>query len=92
MVEYQKIFLEERKILLPYFVKFKEDNTILLKEYLENCTVGDSNQWTIIMITYDKNIFSINNNCQKVLTFERHRILCPKKKERGIIVSDFFLL
>lgn len=91
MVECQEIFLEEIKVLLPYFVKFKEDGTILPKEYLNNCTVGSLDQQLIIMITHNESTFSANNSCQKVWTFEGHGILCPKGKRRSIIVSDFFL-
>lgn len=43
VVEYGGIFLEEIKALLPYFIKFKEDNTILPKEYPDNYAIGDSN-------------------------------------------------
>lgn len=81
--------MEEIKILLPYFVKFKKDNTILLKKYSENCAVEDSNQRPIIMITHDKNIFFANNSCQIVWTFERYEIFYPKRKRTGIMVLDF---
>lgn len=43
MVEYWEIFSEEMKALLSYFVKFKEDITILLKKYLDNCTIKGLN-------------------------------------------------
>ncbi len=42
VVEYRGIFLKEMKVLLSYFVKFKEDGTILPKEYPEDCAVGGS--------------------------------------------------
>ena len=31
------------KVLLPYFVKCKKDNTSLFKEYLKNCVIISSN-------------------------------------------------
>lgn len=62
-MKYKKIFLKEIKSLVPYFIKF---NKILSEEYLSNCAVRDLNQWLIIIITYDENIFSANNNCQKI--------------------------
>ncbi len=92
VVEYRGIVLEEMKALLPYFVKFKEDSTILPKKYPENCAVGSSNRRPIIMITHDKSTFSANNSRRKVWTFEGHGILCPKGKRRGIMVSDILLL
>lgn len=39
MMEYQKKFLEEKKSLLPYFIKFKEDDRILHKKYSDNCII-----------------------------------------------------
>lgn len=39
VVEYQEIFLEEIKALLLYFVEFKEDGTILSKEYPDDCAI-----------------------------------------------------
>lgn len=60
VVEYRGNFLEI-KVLLPYFVKFKEDNTILSKEYPNDCAVEGLNQQPIV--THDESIFSANNNC-----------------------------
>ena len=91
MIEYREIFLEEMKVLLPYFVEFKEDGTILPKKYPDDYAVGGSDQQPIIMITHDESTFSANNSRQKVWTFEGHGILCPKRKKKGIIVSDFLL-
>lgn len=92
MVEYREIFSEEIKALIPYFVKFEEDNTILPTEYPDDCKVGGWGQQPIIMITHYENTFSANDSRQKVCTFERHRILCFKGKRRDIMVSDFVFL
>ena len=78
MVEYKKFFLEEMKVLLPYLVQFKENGIILPKKYPDNYAVKGSNYQLIIMIIHDKNIFSVNNSCQKVWTFKGHRIFCSK--------------
>ena len=91
VVEYRGIYLEEMKALLPYFIEFKEDGTILPKEYPEHCAVGGSNQRPIIIITHDKSTFSANNSRRKVWTFKGHKMLCPKGKKRGIMLSDFLL-
>lgn len=66
VIEYKKIFLSEIKSFLPFFVKFFDDRSILFKVYLNNCAVGRLGQKLIIMITYDKSIFSGNDNCRKV--------------------------
>ena len=66
VIEYWGIFLNEMNALLPYFVDFKKDVTILSKKYWDDCTVVSSDQQPIIIITYDESIFSINNSCQKV--------------------------
>ena len=91
VVEYREIFLEEMKALLPYFVQFKEDGTILPKKYPDDCAVGGSDRQPIILITHDESTFSANNSCRKVWTFEGHGIIRPKGKGRRIMVSDFLL-
>ena len=91
VVEYREIFLREMKSLLPYFVEFKEDGTILPKEYPDDCAVGGPNRQPIIMIKHDESTFSANDSRQKIWTLENHAILRPKRKGRGIMVSDFLL-
>lgn len=44
MVKYQKTFLEEINLLLPYLIKFKKDGTIILKKYANNYAVKNPNQ------------------------------------------------
>lgn len=66
LVEYRKTFLNQMKVLLPYFVKFNEDGSILFKVYLEDCRVGGSNKNPIIMITYNESSILANNGRQKV--------------------------
>lgn len=91
MVKYRGIYLKEIKALLSYFVKFKKDSIILSKEYVENCAVEGLDQQVINIIMYSKNVFSVNDSCQKVWIFERYEIFCPKRKRRGIMMSDFLL-
>ena len=79
------------KSLLPYVVEFKEDGTVLPKQYPDDCAVGGPNRQSIIMITHDKSAFSVNDSRQKIWTLENHRIFRPKEKSRGIMVSDFLL-
>ena len=43
------------------------------------------------MIIHDKSIFSANNSRRKIWTLENHGIFGPKRKGRGIMVSDFLL-
>lgn len=68
VIEYWGVFLEKMKVLLPYFIKFKKNGTILPKKYLKDYVVRGSDGQLIIMIIYDKSIFSTNNSYQK---FER---------------------
>lgn len=49
------------KALLPYFVEFSEDRSILPKVYPEDCTVGGPKKRRIIMITHDESTFSAND-------------------------------
>lgn len=66
MIEYQEIFVNEIKSLLPYFVHFFKDGIIILKKYPNNCILGSSDQRPIIIIIYDKSIFFANNKYKKV--------------------------
>ncbi len=91
MVEYKKTILSEMKSLLPHFVEFSDDGSILPKVYPDDCAVGRSDQRPITMITYDESIFSANNGCRKIWTLDRHGILRPKGKRKEIMVSNFFL-
>ncbi len=61
MLEYRKTFLSEMKSLLPYFVEFFDNGSILPKVYLDDYAVGRSDQRPIIMITHDKSTFSAND-------------------------------
>lgn len=91
VVEYRETFLSEIKSLLPYFLEFSNDGSILPKVYPADCVVGGSNQRPIIMITNDKGTFSANDGRQKVWTLDGHGILRPKGKGKDIMVSDFLL-
>lgn len=62
VVKYKKIFFNEIKSLLPHFVKFSDEKFILPKLYPDNCVVGGPHWKSIIMITYDKSIFSANDS------------------------------
>ena len=61
MIEYRETFLNKMKSLLPYFVKFSDDGSMLSKAYPENCVVGGPDQMPIIMIIHDKSTFFIND-------------------------------
>ena len=39
MIEYQEIFLNKMKLPLPYFVKFFENDIIILKNNQDNCII-----------------------------------------------------
>ena len=75
IVEYRKTFLEEMRLLLPYFVEFSEDGSILEKDYPDDCAVGEPDRRPIIMITHDENIFLANDGRRKVWTFNGQAVL-----------------
>ena len=91
VVEYRETFLEEMRLLLPYFVEFFEDGSILGKDYPDDCAVGRPDRRPIIMITHDESTFSANDERRKVWTFNGQGVLRPKGKGKGIMVSDFRL-
>ncbi len=66
LMECKDIILYKIKLLIFYFVKFLDDTSMLLKIYLENYTISHINQNLIIMIMYDKKIFSTNHSWWKI--------------------------
>ncbi len=91
VIEYQETFLNEMKSLLPYFVEFFEDGTMVIKEYPDDFALGGPDRRPIIMIIYDESTFSVNDERRKVWTLNGQGILRPKRKEKGIMISDFLL-
>ena len=89
--EYRKTIFNEMKSLLPYFVEFFEDGTMVPKEYPDDFAVGGPDRRPIIMITHDESTFSANDGRRKVWTLNGQGILRPKRKEKRIMVSDFLL-
>lgn len=85
MIEYKKSFLDKIKSLLPYLVRFSEDESMLPKEYSDDCVVDGLNERPIIMITYDENTFSINDGCQKIWILNDQVVFQPKRKGKEII-------
>lgn len=91
MIDYRELFLDEMKAILPYFVEFSKDRSILPKKYPKDCMVDGPDRRPIIMITYDESTFSANNGCRKVWTKDGQGILRPKRKRKRIMASDFLL-
>lgn len=91
VLEYKETFLAKMAALFPYFAEFQKDGTILDKIYPQDCAVGGANRQLIIMITHDESTFSAKDGCRCAWIQERHNILRPKRKGRGIMVSDFLL-
>ena len=44
IIKYRKIFLDEKKSLLLYLVKFYKDDSIVVRKYPNNFAVGRPNQ------------------------------------------------
>ena len=63
VLKYRKTFLSEIKSLLPYFVEFFDNGSILSKAYFDNCAIERSDQRPIIMITHNESKFFTNNGC-----------------------------
>lgn len=66
MVEYQEIFLNEIKLLLPYLFKFSEDSIIVSKEYPSDCVVKRPKKRPVIIIIRNKSTFSPNDRWKKI--------------------------
>ena len=65
------------KSLLPYFVGFSNNGSILSKIHPDDCAVEGSDQRPIIMIKYDEKTFSANEGRRKVWTLDGYGILRP---------------
>lgn len=66
--KYWETFLHKIKLFLLYFLKFFEDDIIILKEYSIDCVIEKPGKRPIIMIIHDKSTFSINDGYKKVWT------------------------
>ena len=53
-------------LLVFYFIKFSNNDLILLKAYFDDYAIEKFNQKLIIIIIYNKNIFSANNSYPKI--------------------------
>lgn len=61
------------KLFFLYLVGFFEKNSMLPKQYPNNCAVDSSNQRSIIIIINDKSIFFANDGHHKVLWTLNHQ-------------------
>lgn len=59
-------FLRTIKELKSYLIEFEKDSIIKTKNYLANYKIESNKYWPIIVIIYDKYIFSSNNGIYKV--------------------------
>ena len=91
IIEDRKKFFEKMEELKPYLVEFNEDGTIKEKNYLANCTVGDSNRRPVIVIIYNECTFSTNDGICKAWTWIGDTFLRPKRQGQGIMISEFLL-
>lgn len=66
MIEYRKKFLNKINLFFPDFEEFSKDVLIISKKYLNICIINILNQRVIIIIIYNKSIFSTNNSRWKV--------------------------
>ena len=80
MIEYQETFLNEMKSLLPYFVEFLEDGTMVLKEYPDDCAVGGPDRRPIIMLTHDESTFSRKEWVEKSMESKWSRHFTTQRK------------
>lgn len=68
IVEDFKNFLKKIEELKQYIVKFEKNGTIKNKIYLFNYVVYGNSCHSILIITHDEYIFSLNNGIQKAYT------------------------
>lgn len=89
VVEDRAKFLKYMKDLEPYLVEFEEDGTMKTKTYPKDCQVGGEIRRPIICITHDECTFSANDGRKFAWQMSGDTPLRPKRKGRGIMISDF---
>ena len=92
MVEDYRKFLNTIKDLKPYFIEFKEDGSMKIPKYLDNCIVGRDKCCLVIVITYNECTFLANNGIWKAWTQIEDTFLWLKKKSQNIMAFGFLLL
>lgn len=76
-------------MFLSYYIKFLKNNTIVSKEYTNDCTRERPEKRQMIIIRQDKSIFSAYDRGKKVWTLHNHDFL---KSRKEIMVSDILFL
>lgn len=61
MIEDYKKFLNTMKDLKVYLVEFEENELMKIKNYLLDCIIRRDIYYLVIIITYNKYIFSAND-------------------------------
>lgn len=61
-------FLKIIKEFELYLIEFRENNTIKVKNYFLNCKLKNDKHWLIIVYTYNKYMFWLNNSIYKAKT------------------------
>lgn len=84
-------FLKKMEMLSPYMVEFREDTSMIPKEYPSDCAIDGPNRRSCILITHDESIFSANDGNHQGWVKEEHAFLRPKSRGKGIRISDFLL-
>ena len=91
VIEDRERFLKIMEELKPYMVGFNEDGIMKDKEYSLDYIIGRRIRKPIIMITYDKCMFSANDGIYKAWTQVEDTFLRPKRRRQGIMVFKFLL-
>lgn len=91
VVQDRHYFLTELEKLSPYLVEFREDGSMVSKQYPADCAVNGPNRRPCILITHDESTFSANNGRHQAWLKDRHTFLRPKSRGKGIMISDFLL-
>lgn len=79
------------KDLEPYLIEFEADRAMKSKTYPLNYIIGGHKQRSIIVITHDECIFSVNNGKRTVCINEGESKLQPKGRGQGIMALEFLL-
>lgn len=99
MIKYIKTFLNKINLLLSYCMEFSDNRSIIPKINFKDWIIIGLNKRLVIIIIYNKNIFSKHNHWQKMYILNEYYVSWAKKKKRDykfklfitIVLTQFFI-
>lgn len=92
MIKYWTQFLKKLEAFDLYLIKFYKNSFIEKKVYFSDYIINNLDKKPVILITYNKSTFLIKNEWHQAWLKKIDVFLYLKRREKEIIISDFWLL